>query len=62
FDGGLEKLYSFCAKPACADGAYPNAGLVTDSVGDLFGTTEQGGVNDSGTVFELSPQSAIRSN
>ncbi|HVV63836.1 MAG TPA: choice-of-anchor tandem repeat GloVer-containing protein [Rhizomicrobium sp.] len=62
FDGGLEKLYSFCAKTACADGAYPNAGLVTDSVGDLFGTTEQGGVNDSGTVFELSPQSAIRSN
>ncbi|HVV65964.1 MAG TPA: choice-of-anchor tandem repeat GloVer-containing protein [Rhizomicrobium sp.] len=62
FDGGLEKLYSFCARAACSDGAYPNAGLVTDSAGDLFGVTEVGGANDSGTVFELVPQRAGRSN
>ena len=29
------------------------AGLLADSAGDLFGTTEQGGTNCDGTVFEL---------
>jgi hypothetical protein len=34
-------------------GAYPQAGLTTDANGDLFGTTDQGGVNNYGTVFEI---------
>jgi uncharacterized repeat protein (TIGR03803 family) len=37
-----------------ADGAYPNGGLVTDSKGDLFGTTQYGGDFGDGTIFELS--------
>ncbi len=36
-----------------ADGEYPQAGLVADSAGDLFGTTTQGGLYGDGTVFEL---------
>ena len=36
-----------------SNGAYPSAGLVLDSSGNLFGTTEYGGANGSGTVFEI---------
>ena len=34
------------------DGAFPEAGLVADAAGDLFGTTQDGG-GEAGTVFEL---------
>jgi len=36
-----------------ADGAYPSAGVILDAVGNLYGTTEGGGVG-YGVVFELS--------
>jgi len=51
-------LYGFCATSAlCPDGSYPQAGLVIDQSGNLYGTTLQGGSEQSGTVFELSPPS-----
>ena len=34
-------------------GANPSAGLITDAAGDLFGTTQIGGANHEGTVFEI---------
>ena len=37
------------------DGAQPYAGLVFDAAGNLYGTTQDGGANQTGTVFELSP-------
>jgi len=37
------------------DGLYPYAGLVFDSLGNLYGTTQSGGAYSYGTVFELSP-------
>jgi uncharacterized repeat protein (TIGR03803 family) len=38
------------------DGVNPLGALVTDSAGNLYGTTEYGGANGNfGTVFELSP-------
>jgi uncharacterized repeat protein (TIGR03803 family) len=46
-------LYSFCASSGCPDGEFPKAGLVFDSLGNLYGTTFAGGVNGSGVVFEL---------
>jgi uncharacterized repeat protein (TIGR03803 family) len=46
-------LYSFCAQSNCPDGAQPVAGLIFDNVGNLFGTTQYGGANNAGTVFEL---------
>jgi uncharacterized repeat protein (TIGR03803 family) len=36
-----------------ADGAYPNGSLVADAAGDLFGTTQKGGPDNYGTVFEI---------
>ena len=38
------------------DGAYPLASLVFDTAGNLYGTTEYGGSEASGTVFELTPE------
>ena len=37
------------------DGGYPVAGLISDSAGNLYGTTAGGGQSGNGTVFELSP-------
>src|SRR5438132_1147133 len=36
-----------------ADGANPQAGLIADANGNLFGTTQSGGANRFGTVFEI---------
>jgi uncharacterized repeat protein (TIGR03803 family) len=36
-----------------ANGAYPNAGLVQGSNGNLYGTTQQGGANSDGALFSL---------
>ena len=38
-----------------SDGANPNGGLIFDQSGNLYGTTNQGGTGQGGTVFELSP-------
>ncbi len=46
-------LWSFGAPD---DGGFPEAGLIFDLQGNLYGTTAYGGTNNSrGTVFELSP-------
>ncbi len=37
------------------DGNIPEAGLVFDAAGNLYGTTSAGGPNGYGTVFELAP-------
>lgn len=38
------------------DGQASTAGLILDTLGNLYGTTKVGGVYAEGTVFELSPQ------
>ena len=38
-----------------SDGASPNANLLLDAAGNLYGTTTYGGLNNAGVVFELSP-------
>jgi len=40
---------------AAGDGAYPVGGLVFDAAGNLYGTTEGGGISDNGIVFEITP-------
>jgi uncharacterized repeat protein (TIGR03803 family) len=52
--GWTEKvLHSF--DPNGTDGFSPYAGVVLDSVGNLYGTTPNGGSNWVGVVFELVP-------
>jgi uncharacterized repeat protein (TIGR03803 family) len=46
-------LYSFPGSSSDIQG--PQSGLVMDSTGNLYGTTFWGGVENVGTVFELSP-------
>ena len=41
-----------------SNGSYPVAGLIMDSSGNLYGTTEHGGANGDGTVFELAKGSS----
>ncbi len=53
--GQLTTLYSFCSQTSCTDGAYPYAGLVQATNGNLYGTTLEGGANGAGTVFEITP-------
>jgi uncharacterized repeat protein (TIGR03803 family) len=38
-----------------SDGGSPQAGLIADSKGNLYGTTAYGGASNAGTVFELTP-------
>jgi uncharacterized repeat protein (TIGR03803 family) len=49
----VTNLYIFGGNPG--DGSGPSAGLVQESDGNFYGTTEAGGVNGSGTVFRISP-------
>jgi uncharacterized repeat protein (TIGR03803 family) len=41
------------------DGANPQAGLIRDSNGNLYGTTVYGGASNFGTLFELAPSGTI---
>jgi uncharacterized repeat protein (TIGR03803 family) len=51
--GTLTILYNFCTQANCADGAEPSGGLVAATDGDLYGTTEAGGLYLLGTVFKI---------
>lgn len=46
-------LYSFAG--GSSDGAYPYSTLIFDHAGNIYGTTESGGPNEAGSVFELEP-------
>jgi uncharacterized repeat protein (TIGR03803 family) len=53
-------LYSFCWQDDCTDGAHPEAGLLFDQKGNLYGTTYVGGASGcngdcGGAVVKLTP-------
>ncbi|HEV2397351.1 MAG TPA: choice-of-anchor tandem repeat GloVer-containing protein [Candidatus Sulfotelmatobacter sp.] len=50
---GLTTLYSFCSKLGCQDGDDPYTPLTLGSDGNLYGTTQYGGLHKSGTAFVL---------
>src|SRR5690349_13345980 len=47
----FSQIYAF--RGGIVDGANPNAGLILDASGNLYGTTTFGGSYEAGTVFEL---------
>jgi uncharacterized repeat protein (TIGR03803 family) len=49
-------LYNFCSHPKCIDGGLPIGSLARDSKGNLYGATEEGGVDNFGIVFKLTAQ------
>jgi uncharacterized repeat protein (TIGR03803 family) len=59
-EGKETVLYSFCVQTNCADGAGPEAGLIFDQKGNLYGTTNTGGAHNSrqggGAVFKITPE------
>ncbi|HEY1612886.1 MAG TPA: choice-of-anchor tandem repeat GloVer-containing protein [Rhizomicrobium sp.] len=53
-------LYNFCSLQNCTDGAFPQAAPIMDGDGNLYGTTQTGGVKcraikGCGTVYRLTP-------
>ena len=51
---GWQELFPYSFRGA-NDGAYPIAGLISDSSCNFYGTTSAGGSAGGGTVFELTP-------
>ena len=51
-DGTETVLYSFTGG---TDGAFPEAALIRDNAGNLYGTTTQGGSDNIGVVFKVDP-------
>ena len=58
-NGTFTLLHSFCEAANCTDGASPYAGLALGSDGNLYGTTSEGGTNDGGTVFKITPSGTL---
>lgn len=63
-EGTLTTIYNFCSQTGCADGRYPETGLMFGTDGNFYGTTEVGGENNTclegcGTLFKLSPEGAL---
>ena len=61
-DGTETVLHRFCSQANCSDGSEPEAGLIMDGAGNLYGTTVEGGTlgcslatDGCGTVFKIAP-------
>ncbi len=48
--GNYTVLYGFTG---ASDGCYPFGGVVRDAEGNLYGTTDSGGMGEAGTLFEV---------
>jgi uncharacterized repeat protein (TIGR03803 family) len=55
--GTLTTLHQFGSSPN--DGSSPYAGLVQSTDGNFYGTTVNGGTNNEGTVFNITPQGTL---
>lgn len=63
--GELTTIYNFCAQPNCADGTYPEGGLLLTSGGVFYGTTAYGGDTSCiapygcGTIFKITQRGVL---
>ena len=55
--GNYSVLYSFCALANCADGSFPRGPVVLDTAGNIYGVTEEGGLDTFayGVAYKISP-------
>jgi uncharacterized repeat protein (TIGR03803 family) len=51
--GKYSVIYNFCSQANCTDGANPGASPIQAANGNFYGTTELGGPNNQGVVYEL---------
>jgi hypothetical protein len=52
-------IYDFCSAAGCADGSRPNASLIIDMDGHLYGTTNEGGAQGLGEAYELARKEGV---
>ena len=57
--GNVTSIYDFCAQSNCADGQYPDSTLVMGPDGDFYGTTQNGGLYNYGSVFKISTSGVL---
>ena len=57
--GTLTTLYNFCSQSSCTDGSFPSAGLVQGADGNFYGTTYEGGANNFGSLFRITPKGQL---
>jgi hypothetical protein len=56
--GSISGVYMFVGgliENSTHDGEVPQGGLILDSLGNLYGSTQKGGLSAGGTVFEITP-------
>jgi uncharacterized repeat protein (TIGR03803 family) len=58
--GALTTLYSFCSQAACADGQVPTGAVIQATDGNLYGTTDSGGIG-YGTIFKITTSGTLTS-
>jgi uncharacterized repeat protein (TIGR03803 family) len=58
--GAFNSLYSFCAQASCADGQGATGGLVQATDGNLYGTTDAGGIG-YGTIYKITTGGTLTS-
>ena len=57
--GSLTTLYSFCSQPSCTDGSFPYGSLVQGANGNFYGTTGDGGAQNDGSIFKITPSGTL---
>jgi uncharacterized repeat protein (TIGR03803 family) len=57
--GEVTSLYDFCAQSNCPDGQYPVSTLVMGPDGEFYGTTQNGGTYNYGSVFKISTHGTL---
>jgi uncharacterized repeat protein (TIGR03803 family) len=60
-EGTYTFLYTWpCGEQTCIDGTNPSGGLAESPNGNLYGATEEGGPDNYGVLFELTPSGNVR--
>jgi uncharacterized protein (TIGR03437 family) len=59
--GVFTTVHTFCIRAfgPCPDGSEPNGGLIVGSDGNFYGTSYNGGANENGNVFVMTPNGQV---